>query len=330
MHVDDTRLTFTSDRMRAWFLRLWDTEFGEGVTSDDKLINRPLDEDFVGIKRHVVDEYTTQYSSLGVIKNLGVLISPYPLSGVSIDTYPMSANATRDLRDFIPDDNNPLVPDLAVLARKICGTIGFIVTHTRPDAYFAFCFLARYQGDRLTKKAFTHLLRLAWYLVKTQHLPLTIRTNPGSANGKAWDHAGVFTAWVDTSHGNADAGRSYGGFVLMHNGGGALAWKCMPHPVATDSPGAQELMIGTACYKYIMAMRMLLLDLDVPADDMGPTPMMTDSQIMLDGASCEKLVKTPRWLCARYAMIRHGVGSKIIKTVKVPGETTSRTFSPSH
>ena len=95
VHVDDTRLTFTSDHMRAWFLRLWDAEFGEGATLDDKLINRPYDEDFVGIKRHVVDERTTQYSSLGVIKNLGVLISPYPLSGSLIDAYPMSGGATR-------------------------------------------------------------------------------------------------------------------------------------------------------------------------------------------------------------------------------------------
>ena len=90
----------------------------------------------------------------------------------------------------------------------------------------------------------------------------------------------------------------------MHNGGGALAWKCIAHPIATDSPGAQELMSGTACYKYILSMRMLLLDLGVPADELGPTPMMTDSQIMPDGTACERLVKSSRWLAARYSCTR--------------------------
>ena len=93
----------------------------------------------------------------------------------------------------------------------------------------------------------------------------------------------------------------------------------MAHPIATDSPGAQELMIGTACYKYILAMRMLLLDIGVTADELGPTPMMTDSQIMLDGTACERLVKSSRWLAARYAMIRRGVASDIILPTKVPG-----------
>ena len=148
----------------------------------------------------------------------------------------MSANATRELRDGIPTEKNPLVPELAVIARKICGTIGFVATHARPDVYFAFCFLAKYQGDKLTKRAFEHLIKLAWYLVRTQDLPLTIRTQEVIPN-KAWESRGPVTAWVDTSHANADEGRSYGGFVIMHNGGGALAWKCMTHPIATDSPG---------------------------------------------------------------------------------------------
>ena len=319
VHVDDTRLTFTSLKKREWFLRLWDAEFGDDAASKSKLVDRPFDKDFVGIKRHVVDANTVEYSCLGVIKNLHDLIKAHGLPPGSSAQWPMSADATRELRDSEPSAKYPHIPEKVELARKICGTIGFVATHTRPDAYFGFCFLARFQGPRLTERVFTHLLRLAWYLVGTKELPLVIH-NDRVIPGKAWGRSGLITAWVDSSHGNADGGRSYGGFVIMNNGGGALAWKCIPHPIATDSPGAQELMMGTACLKYIMGMRMLLLDLGVPADEMGPTTMMTDSQIMLDGTACEKLVKLSRWLAARYAMIRNGIASKLIDPTKVEGK----------
>ena len=81
----------------------------------------------------------------------------------------------------------------------------------------------------------------------------------------------------------------------------------------------RNICVGTSCYKYILAMRMLLLDIGVAADELGPTPMMTDSQIMLDGTACERIVKSSRWLAARHAMIRRGVASDIILPTKLPG-----------
>ena len=227
----------------------------------------------------------------------------------------MSPNATRELREE-PSEKNPLVPLLIPIARRICGTIGFVVTHTRPDAYFAFCVMAKYMGARLTKRAFAHLLRLAWYLVRTQDMPLVIHSTP--EGGTVWNKDGMCSAWVDSSHGNAENGASYGGFVIMNNGGGALAWKCKAHEISTDSPGAQELVMATSCYKYIVALRMLLLDMDIKGEPMGPTPMFTDSQILLDGTNCEKLAKASRWLCTRYAMIRHGTACGVVQPTKIP------------
>ena len=310
IHVDDTRLTYDNPRIRVWFLERWAAEFGEPELKQD------LDEDFVGVKRTPTGPGTTEYTCLGVIKSMDELITPYPLAPGVIDTWPMSGNATRELREP-PSDTNPLVPLLIPIARKICGTIGFVVSHVRPDAYFAFCVLARYMGDRLTKRAFAHLLRLAHYLVRTQDMPLVIHDVP--QEGPIWDRAGVCSAWVDSSHGNAYDGLSYGGFVIMNNGGGALAWKCKAHDIAADSTGAQELIMATACYKYILAMRMLLLDLNVGGDPFAPTPMYTDSQILLDGSNCEKLAKSSRWLSARYAMIRHGKALGTIAPTKVCG-----------
>ena len=56
----------------------------------------------------------------------------------------------------------------------------------------------------------------------------------------------------------------------MNNEGGALAWKCKAHEIATDSPGTQELVMATSCSKYVLALRMLLLDLRLHTDPMGP------------------------------------------------------------
>ena len=100
--------------------------------------------------------------------------------------------------------------------------MGFVTTHVRPDCYFAFCVLAGYMGPKLTRRAFAHLLRAAHYLVSTADLPLEIHSEPQSP-ADAWSREGLFDTYVDSSHGNAEHGRSWGGFVLMHRGGGALA-----------------------------------------------------------------------------------------------------------
>ena len=76
--------------------------------------------------------------------------------------------------------------------------------------------------------------------------------------------------------------------------------------------------MATSCYKYVVALRMLLLDMDIKGEPMGPTPMFTDSQILFDGSNCEKLAKASRWLSTRYAMIRHGTACGVVLPTKVP------------
>ena len=176
IHVDDTRLTFTSSAMRDWFVSAWTAEFKE------KPGDVPLSEDFIGIRRTTIAPGTTAMSCLGIIKSLEELIKPYPLPNGVICTWPMSANAPRELREG-PTEKNQLVPDLVPLARQLCGTIGFITSHVRPDAYFAFVVCARYMSEeRLTRRGFAHLLRLSHYIVATADLPLVIHSDrPKSA-----------------------------------------------------------------------------------------------------------------------------------------------------
>ena len=63
--------------------------------------------------------------------------------------------------------------------------------------------------------------------------------------------------------------------------------------------------------QYILAIRMLMADLNLGAAA-GPTPFYTDSKIVLDGLACDKLVKSSRWLAARYAMLRYGAENHLI------------------
>ena len=164
------------------------------------------------------------------------------------------------------------------------------------------------------------MVRLGHYLVSTMEMPLVIHSDVRPQGAGAWGPEGVFEVFCDSSHGNAPDGSSYGGFVLMHRGGGALAWKCRAQAMATDSPGAQELLMATLAYRWKLSLRMLLVDLEIGAELVDPTIVWTDSQILLDGTQCERLGKSSRWLAARYAMIRFGIQCGAIVARKRDGD----------
>jgi hypothetical protein len=104
----------------------------------------------------------------------------------------------------------------------------------------------------------------------------------------------------------------YGGFILMHRGGGALAWK-------RRAQATQELQATTLEYRCSLSLRVLLADLDVGTELAGPAIIWADSKILLDGIRCERLVKPSRWLAARYAMIRFGIQCGAITARKREG-----------
>ena len=161
------------------------------------------------------------------------------------------------------------------------------------------------------------MLRLAYYLKDTMHMPLVLHTEPSSVGTRAWGAGGIIETFVDTSHGNAPDGKSYGGFVIMNKcGGGALAWKRVLQEVAVDSAGGQELYMCTLAYKFTLAVRLLLNDLGL-GEKLDPTPFFTDSSIVLDGTRCERLMKASRFGAARYAMLRFGMENGQIVALKV-------------
>ena len=111
VHVDDSRLIFTTPKIHAWFLARWTAKFKEPPASST------LNREFVGIRRLRTGPHTYELTAGGVVKALSDLIKPYPIpnGGAHLDT-PMAENAPRELREG-PTDSNQLVPDLVPIER---------------------------------------------------------------------------------------------------------------------------------------------------------------------------------------------------------------------
>jgi len=196
-----------------------------------------------------------------------------------------------------------LRPDLVEPAQRITGLSSFICNHTRPDAYFACGAVAHYMTpDKMTLMAFGAVVRIAHYLVSTQHLTLII-TPPRDPS------KGLLLGYCDASHGTVEEGGSRAGYVVMSAGGGAIAWKGLTIRSGDDSPAATELRTATMCYKCILGLRMLLSDMQCGLAQAFPTPIYTDSLAVEQGTTCEKVNKASRWLATRYAMIRWGISN---------------------
>ena len=312
-HVDDSRLTSTTAEARTHFYLAWALEFNAAPESAE------LSEDFTGLRHRRIDALSSEISCGAVVRSLSDLIVPYLSYFTSkVPTSPLPENALSLLASP-PDHQSSLRLDLLPHAQKIAGTIGFIVNAVRPDGYFGSCVLASYiNPNKISELVFRLLIRLARYLVSTRDLTLTLRSKAPPSPGAARDGLDLFRGFVDSSHGNAPSGRSYGGFVLLCDGGGALAWK-MAAPIAgDDSSGAAELRMGTLAYKYILALRTLQMDLDVGVAPTSPTLLFSDAQAIIDGTGCERLKKSSRWMATRYAMIRWGLACKTIRLMKVP------------
>ena len=48
-----------------------------------------------------------------------------------------------------------------------------------------------------------------------------------------------------------------------------------------------------------------------------PTPIFTDSKTVIDGTDCARLVRSSRWLAAKYAMMRWGLACGVISLDKI-------------
>jgi hypothetical protein len=208
------------------------------------------------------------------------------------------------------------------LARQIGGTVGFITNMVRCDAHFGYCVISRYLSEaRLTNLAFRFLLRLANYIVSTKELCLTLAAPRGPRGS-----LDLFSVYADSSHGNADDGRSYGGYVLLcedgtvdqaSQGRGAFAWKCEAPPDADDSSGAAELKMVTRAVKYTIAARTIQRDLNLGIAPLRPTVVYTDASVVIQGRGGERMTKSTRWLGTRYAMLRWVEYCRIVRMGQV-------------
>jgi hypothetical protein len=301
-HVDDSRLTTTTPEARSHFYLAWAIEFNSPPEPLE------LSENFTGLRHHRVRDRSVEISCLGVIKSLAELIELHPLGANMPYDVPLPAGALRQLQAG-PTDKNPLCPHLVPQAQKIGGTIGFITNMVRCDAHFGYCVISRYLNEtRLTRLAFKYLCRLGKYIVSTKELCLTLRAPMGPPG-----QLDLFTVYSDASHGNAEDGRSYGGYVLMcedptvgprEQGRGAFAWKVEAPPDTDDSSAGAELKMVARAIKYTIAARTIQRDLDLGLAPTRPTTVYTDAEAVIQGRGGERMTKSTRWLGTRYGMIR--------------------------
>jgi len=309
-HVDDSRLTSTSVEVRSHFYRHWAAEFGEPLESKE------LSEDFTGLRHHVLDDGSVQVSCVGVIRALVPLVLAHVLPRAGMDDTPMSRDMPLQLR-MAPESSHAsdrVDEELLSAAQVLAGTIDFVAASSRPDVYFAYVVTARYvNAQRITKRVFSSLIRIARYLINTEDMALTL-----GPSGRKEDEP--LCCYSDSSHGNAPEGRNYAGFVIMSKGGGALSWCTVAPRPSDDSPGAAELRMLVAAYKRILGLRTLLSDLDLGLEPVGPTPLYTDSKSVAAGQACERIDKNSRWMATRYAMIRWGIECGTVDLRLVTGD----------
>ena len=194
--------------------------------------------------------------------------------------------------------------------------------------HFSYCAISRYiNPQRLTRRILRLLLRIAHYLVDTIHLHLHLAAPAQLADASGTLHLDLFDLYTDSSHGNAEEGRGYGGFLLMtkprphpHPPTGAVGWKTLLPPEGYDSTGAAELCTGSLALKWALAVRTLQHELDLGVSPALPTRMFTDSKTMIDGTDCSRLIRSSRWLAAKYAMLRWGLACGTITLDKVAAE----------
>ena len=65
--------------------------------------------------------------------------------------------------------------------------------------------------------------------------------------------------------------------------------------------------MATLAYNCPLAARFLLAELDIGVAPSRATPFYSGAQASLEGATCERLAKKPRWMAMRYAALHWGI-----------------------
>jgi hypothetical protein len=322
-HVDDSRLTSTTDAVRDAFHRAWAETFGEPLGAT------PQSEDFTGLRHHRIDARTTAVSCEGIILRLQRELEPFPLSTNESCNWPLSALAFTRLRAQPAPIAERANTEHLRTAATLLGIIGFITALVRADGYFAYAVLCRFATpDRLSPLAFRCIIRLGHYLVATRRLALHLTAPAPSSHSDGAPGLDLFDTYADASNGNWDSGSGFAGFVLttrrdadqppLTYGGGALAWRAHAVRAGDDSSGAAELRSAATAYKYTLSARLLQAELRVDIAPTRPTKFYLDATSVLDGFDCERLTKNTRWMAMRYAMLRWGTACKSIEPIKLP------------
>ncbi len=109
---------------------------------------------------------------------LAPLVASHPLPRANMDDTPMARDMHLALR-MAPESthaSDQIDASLLPSAQVLAGTIGFVAASSRPGVYFACIVTARHvNAQRITRRVFGCLVRIARYLLATADMALALR-----------------------------------------------------------------------------------------------------------------------------------------------------------
>ena len=212
-------------------------------------------------------------------------------------------------------------------AWSVQGLVGYVCTHFRPDATFAYVAVSQQVATNLTPFVYRCIIQTAKYLVATRDLPLTFRRK-GRDTGKI-----PISFWADSSAMNANPG-SWGGFcanaaapptldpnqpyknmTTEKSTSAPVLWKQLSPRKFADSSAGAECVLASHAIKPLIAMRMVLTELNLLWD--SPTPLCMDAMAAMQSSRMERITFPSKYMSTRIAMLRQTIRGGLADPFKV-------------
>jgi transposase InsO family protein len=305
------------------------------------------DATFASNNRDLITEMISRLESHFKLRDLGETTH---LLGISISRDLTAGTISLSQRQYVIDAlarfnmsnchpvSTPMVPGLRLSAQdsprndqerdrmlgvpygSLVGTLLYLAMTTRPDIAYAVSVLCRFISNPGWPHwlAAKHLLR---YLKGTQDAALVYRRD-------AFDSTNVFSAYCDADHaGNADNGRSTGGYVITI-AGAAVSWASKLQSIVALSTTEAEYIAAVEGAKEVIWLRQLLSEFGLVIS--GPSALHIDNQAAISVSKNPEHHGRMKHLDIRFYWLRDQVEAGLISPEFIPTlEQPADTFTKS-
>ena len=291
LYVDDALLAFSSEAVKLYFFKEFEAEFDQSPDSGDPV--------YIGISYRVHGDGS--YISLNTPRLWSKLRER--MDGIELPKVrtPLPKNAMKLLYAEVSEDN-PIVPTEVCNVRELLGLVSWAVHAVRPGELMSTSLLAR-RAHIPTKNVVVLLYHLISYLLDHSEDEMHI----------VKDNEPPFRSAVDSSFANCpETGRSWFGYTFIW-GGIAFVFRSKLQPFVAPSTRDAEIAGIVYAVKGMVAVLILLSDLDLAPDGITPLTLDVDSQAALANMHTEWIHKDSRWNSIRIRFVRDLVRALIVK-----------------